>query len=167
MSEAHSPHLSSHLGVPARTSNQLTEVTVAVGFADHPHYWRRISKLSQKYWRDKHQRSTVRKRTPSASVGESPPRPAKARTNIALMHRASTSTPWYHNVASVAAASVIMDAANAAGLSAAAAHAVSAAAFAASSNSSDSDNSDIMCSRGPIGYVVHALIQMRRIFLDC
>jgi len=159
MSEAHSPHLSSHLGVPARTSNQLTEVTVAVGFADHPHYWRRISKLSRKYWRDKHQRSAVHKWTPSASVGESPPRPAKARTNIALMHGASTSTPRCHNVASVAAASVTMDAANAAGLAAAAAaHAVSAAAFAASSNSSDSDNSDIMCSRGPIGYVVHALI---------
>jgi len=34
MSEAHSPHLSSHLGVPASTSNQLTEVTI--GFADPP-----------------------------------------------------------------------------------------------------------------------------------
>ena len=34
MSEVHSPHLSSHLGVPARTSNQLTEVTI--GFADPP-----------------------------------------------------------------------------------------------------------------------------------
>ena len=63
MSKAHSPHLSSHLGVPARTSNQLTEVTVE--FADPPHSWR-ISKLSQKYWCDKHRQRAARKRTPSA-----------------------------------------------------------------------------------------------------
>jgi hypothetical protein len=62
MSEVHSPHLSSHLGVPARTSNQLTEVTV--GFADPPHS-RRISKLSRKYWCDKHRQRAAR--TPSAS----------------------------------------------------------------------------------------------------
>jgi hypothetical protein len=70
---------------------------------------------------------------PSA-VHESPPPPAKARANIALMHGASASTPQYHNGASVAAASVTMDAANAFGL-AGAAHAVSAASLAAGSNS--------------------------------
>ena len=118
MNEAHSPHLSSHLGVPARTSNQLTEVTV--GFADPPHS-RRISKLSRNYWCDKHQQRAARKR-PSA-VRESPPPPAKARAKIALMHEASASAPQYHNVASVAAASATMEAANAAGL-AGVAHAV-------------------------------------------
>jgi hypothetical protein len=129
MSEAHSPHLSSHLGVPARTSNQLTEVTV--GFTD-PLHSRRISKLSWKYLCDKHQQRAARKRPPSA-VRESPPPPAKARANIALMHGASA--------ASVAAASVTMDAANAAGI-AGAAHAISAASLAKGSNSSDSDDSD-------------------------
>ena len=127
MSKVHSPHLSTHLGVPARTSNQLTEVTV--GFAEPPHSWR-ISKLSRKHWCDKHQQRAARK-WPSA-VCESPPPPAKAKANIALMHGGSASTP--HNVASVAAASVTMDAANAFGL-AGAAHAVSAASLAAGSNS--------------------------------
>jgi len=80
-----------------------------------PHSWRRISKLSRKYWHDKHQRRAARKWTPSA-VRESPPPPAKARVNITLMHGASTSTPRCHNVASAAAASGTMDAVNAAGL---------------------------------------------------
>ena len=63
------------------------------------------------------------------------PPPAKARANIALTtHGASASTPQYHNGASVAAASVTMDAANAFGL-AGAVHAVSAASLAAGSNS--------------------------------
>ena len=43
--------------------------------------------------------------------------------NIAPMHGASASAPQYHNVASVAAASATMEAANAAGL-AGVAHAV-------------------------------------------
>ena len=61
------------------------------------------------------------------------PPPAKARANIALTtHGASASTPQYHNGASVAAASVTMDAAIAFGL-AGAVHAVSA--FSADSNS--------------------------------
>jgi len=133
MSEAHSPHISTHLGVPVRTSNQLTEVTV--GVADPPHS-RRISKLSRKYWHDKHHQRAARKQTPSA-VHESPPPPVKARANIALMHGASASTPQCHNVASVAAvtaAYVTMDTANAFGL-AGAAHAISVASLAASSNS--------------------------------
>ena len=57
----------------------------------------------------------VRKWTPCA-VRESPPPPAKAKVNIALMHGASASNPRCHNVASVAAASGTMDAVNAAGL---------------------------------------------------
>ena len=61
-----------------------------------------------------------------------PPPPAKARAKIALIHGASTSTPQYHNVASVAAASVTMDTANAFGL-AGAVHAVSTA-FAGSNS---------------------------------
>ena len=77
-----------------------------------------------------HNDKNARKRT--SGVRESSPPPAKARANIALMHRASTSTPQYHNGASVAAASVTMDAANAFGL-AGAAHAVPAAS--AGSNS--------------------------------
>ena len=62
------------------------------------------------------------------------PPPAKARANIALTtHGASASTPQYqHNGASVAAASVTMDAAIAFGL-AGAVHAVSV--FSADSNS--------------------------------
>jgi rubrerythrin len=67
---------------------------------------------------------------PSAAVQ---PPPAKARANIALTtHGASAFTPQYHNGASVAAASVTMDAAIAFGL-AGAVHAVSA--FSADSNS--------------------------------
>ena len=99
--------------------------------------------------------SAACKRTPSAAIGESPPRAAKARANNALMHRASVSAPRCHDVASVAASSVATDAGNAAGL--AAAHAVSAPALAAaagsmassvcsinSSNSSDSEDSDMV-----------------------
>ena len=51
------------------------------------------------------------------------------RANNALMHGASASAPRYHDVVSVAAASVATDAGNAAGH--ADAHAVSVAAFAA------------------------------------
>ncbi len=161
------------IGVHAMTSNQLPEVVV--GFAGPPHP-RRISKLSRKYWCDKHRlkqestpvipvspnhpaASAACKRTPSAAVHESPPRAAKARANNALMHRASASAPRCHDVASVAAASVAKDAGNAAGL--AAAHAVSAAALAAavgsiaspvcsvnSSNSSNSEDSDMFGGGG-------------------
>ena len=73
------------------------------------------------------------------------------RANNALMHGASTSAPQYHDVVSVAAASVATDACNAAGL--ADAHAVSVAAFAVaagsvasparSGNSSNSSGSDL------------------------
>ena len=45
MSEANSPHLSSHLGVPARSSNQLTEVTV--GFANPPPFSEDIQALPE------------------------------------------------------------------------------------------------------------------------
>ena len=140
-----------------------------------PHPWR-ISKLSRKYWRDKHRlklkqesmpvipvnpnhsaASAARKRTPSATVRESPPQAAKARANNALMHGASASAPRCHDVASVAVASVTTDAGNTAGL--AAAHAISAAALALaatagsialpvcsvnSSNSSNSEDSDMI-----------------------
>jgi rubrerythrin len=60
------------------------------------------------------------------------------------MHGASASIPKCHNVASVAAVSITMDAANNAAGLAGAAHAVSAAVLTAGSNSSDSDNSDIL-----------------------
>jgi len=152
------------IGVHVMTSNQLPEVVV--GFAGSPHPWR-ISKLSRKYWCDKHQlkqestpvipvntnhpaASAACKRIPSAAVRKSPPRAAEARANNALMHRASASAPRCHDVASVAASSVATDAGNAAGL--AAAHAVSAAALAAAAgsmassvcsvNSSNSSNSE-------------------------
>ncbi len=151
------------------TFNQLPEFVV--GFTNPPHPWR-ISKLSRKYWRNKHRlkkefvpvipvnrnhpaASAARKRTPSAAVRESPPRAAKARANNALMPGASASTPRCHDVASVAAVSVATDAGNAAGV--AAAHDLSAAALAAaagsvaspvcsvnSSYSSDSDDSDMI-----------------------
>ncbi len=132
----------------------------------------RISKLSLKYWLNKHwlkqesmpvipdnpnhpAASAARKRAPSAAVLESPPRAAKTRADNALLHGASASAPRCHDVASVAAASVATDAGNAAGL--ADAHAVTDAALAAaagsvalpalsvnSSNSSDSDVSDMI-----------------------
>ena len=151
------------------TFNQLPEFVV--GFTDPPHP-RRISKLSRKYWCNKHRlkqesmpvipvnrnhpaASAARKRTPSAAVRESPPRAAKAKKNNALMHGASASAPRFHDVASVAAVSVAMDAGNVAGVTAA--HAVSAAALAAaagsvaapvcsvnSSYSSDSDDLDMI-----------------------
>ena len=109
------------------SSNQLPEVVV--GFSGPPHP-RMISKLSQKYWRDKHllwqesmpvipvnpnhpAASAACKRTPSAAVRESPPRAAKARADNALMqHGASASPPQCHDVASasVAVASVATDA---------------------------------------------------------
>jgi hypothetical protein len=144
------------LAIPM-TSNQLPEVLI--GFADPPPP-RKISKLSSKYWCDKHPlqlasmpvspvnpnhptASTARKQTPSAAVHQSPPRAAKIRANNALVHGASASAPW-----------IATDAGNGAGL--ANAHAVSVAAFAAaagsvtasarsddSSNSSESD-SDII-----------------------
>ena len=109
------------------SSNQLPEVIV--GFAAPPHL-RRISKLSRKYCRDKHQlwqesmpvipvnpnhpaASAACKWTPSAAVRESPPQATKARTNNALMHGASDShPPWCHDVVSVAVASVTTDAGN-------------------------------------------------------
>ena len=149
----------------AMTSNPLPEVVI--GFADPPHPWR-ISKLSLKYWRDKHHlrqesmpvipvnpnhpaASAARKQTPSTAVCKSPPQAAKMRANNALMHEASASAPRYHDVVSVAAAFVATDAGNAAGL--ADAHAVSVAAFAAAAgsltlpahsiNSSNSSESDL------------------------
>ena len=92
---------------PIMSSNQLPEVVV--GFAGPPHLWR-ISKLSRKCWRDKHQlwqdsmpvipvnpnhpsASAARKWTPSAVICESPPQAAKARANNALMHGDSASPP--------------------------------------------------------------------------
>ena len=77
--------------------------------------------------------SPVCKQTPSAAIQKSPPRAAKMRANNALMHGTSASAPWYHDVVSVAAASVATDAGNAAGLTDA--HAVSVAAFAAAAGS--------------------------------
>jgi len=103
--------------------------------------------------------SAARKRTPSAAVRESPPRAvAKARANNALMHGASASRPpRYHVVASVAVASVAMDAGNAAGLAAALAVSTATSVAAAagslalpacsvnsSNDSSDSEDSDMM-----------------------
>jgi len=84
--------------------------------------------------------SAASKRTPSAAVHESPPRAAKARANNALMHGASASLPQCHDVASVAVASVAMDAGNAAGL--ASARAVSTATFAAAAGSLANDSKD-------------------------
>jgi hypothetical protein len=151
---------------PAMSSNQLPEVVV--GFAGPPHP-RRISKLSRKYWRQESMpvipvnpnhpaASAACKWTPSAAVRESLPQAAKTRANNALMHGASASAPWCHDVASVAVASVATDAGNnAAGL--AAAHAVSAASLALaaaagsiaspvcpvnSSNSSNTEDSDMI-----------------------
>ena len=64
--------------------------------------------------------SAARKHTPSVAVRKSPPWAVKVRVNNALMHGASASRPsWCHNVASVAVASVPMDAGNAAGLASA------------------------------------------------
>ena len=170
------------IGVPAMTSNQLPEVLV--GFTDPPHS-RRISKLSRKYWCDKHRlkqesmpiipvnsnhpaASAARKQTPSVAVYESPPRAAKARANNALMHGASASAP--HNVASVAAASVTTDAGNAAGV--AAAHALSAAALdvtagsvaspLCSVNSSLSSDSDIVVLPVAIVVLPVALLPLAR-----
>jgi hypothetical protein len=74
------------IGVPAMISNQLHEVIV--GFADPPHP-QRMSKLSRKYWHDKHQlkqesmpvipvdpnhpaASAAHKRTPSVAISELP-----------------------------------------------------------------------------------------------
>ena len=72
------------------------------------------------------------------------------------MHGTSASAPWYHDVVSVAAASVATVAGNAAGL--AYAHAVSVATFAASAgsvalparsvNSNNSSESDLDIIRG-------------------
>jgi hypothetical protein len=133
---------------PVMSSNRLPEVVV--GFSGPPHP-RRISKLSRKYWCDKHllrqesmpvipvnpnhpAASAARKRTPSAAVRESPPRAAKTRTNNALMHGASASPPpLCHDGASVGVASVATDAGNAAGL--ASALAVSTATLAAAAGS--------------------------------
>jgi len=148
------------IGVPAMASNQLPEVVV--GCADHPHP-HRISKLSLKYWRNK-QRIKQESMpvipfnlnhpaaSPSAALRESPQRAAKTRANNALLHVASASAPWCHDVASVASASVATDAGNAAGL--ADAHAVTDVAAAGrvsspacsvnSSNSSDSDDLDMI-----------------------
>ena len=140
-----------------------------VGFADHPHP-RRLSKLSLKYWHNKHQlkqesmpvipvnpnhpaASAACKRMPSAAIHETPPRAAKTRANNALLHGASASAPRCHDVASVvAAASVLTDAGNATGLGDA--HAVTDVAAAGSvalparsvnsSNSSDSDDLDMI-----------------------
>jgi hypothetical protein len=152
------------------SSNQLPEVVV--GFAGPPHP-RRISKLSRKYWRDKHRlwqesmpvipvnpnhptASAAHKRTPSAAVHESPPQAAKARANNALMHGASASPPRCHNVASVAVASVATDAGNAAGLASALAVSTTTLVAAAgslaspacsvnsSNDSSDSKDSDMI-----------------------
>ena len=153
------------------SSNQLPEVVV--GFSGPPHP-RMISKLSQKYWRDKHllwqesmpvipvnpnhpAASAARKRTPSAAVRKSPPRAAKARANNALMHGASASPPPCHDVASVGVASVATDAGNAAGL--ASALAVSTATLAAaagspacsvnsSNDSRDREDSDMIAGEG-------------------
>ena len=157
------------IGVPAMASNQLPEVVV--GLADHPHP-RRISKLSLKYWLNKHRfkqesmpvipvnpnhpaANAARKRAPSAAVLESPPRAAKTRADNALLHGASASAPRCHDVASVADASVATDTGNAACL--ADAHAITNAALAAAagsialpalsvnrSNSSDSDDSEMI-----------------------
>jgi hypothetical protein len=132
---------------PVMSSNQLPEVVV--GFSGPPHLWR-ISKLSRKYWRDKHllwqesmpvipfnpnhpAASTACKRTPSAAVCKSPSRAAKVRANNALMHEASAPPPPCHDVASVAVASVATDTGNAAGL--ALALAVSTATLAAAAGS--------------------------------
>jgi len=76
------------------------------------------------------QPTTPQHRRAATNAPTLPPIPPP--THYALMHGASASTP--HNVASVAAASVTMNAANAFGL-AGAAHAVSAASLAAGSNS--------------------------------
>jgi hypothetical protein len=147
------------------SSNQLLEIVVGSAGTPHP---RRISKLSRKYWLDKHRlwqesitmpvipvnqnhpaASAARRRTPRSAVRESPPRAAKDRANNALMQHggASASPPRCHDVASVDVASVlamdageITDAAqNAAGL--ASALAVSTATFAAAAGRSN-DSSD-------------------------
>jgi hypothetical protein len=160
---------------PVMSSNQLPEVVV--GFSSPPHP-RRISKLSRKYWRDKHllrqesmpvipvnpnhpvaSAARKRKRTPrSAAIRESPPRAAKTRENNALMHGASAPPPPpCHDVASVGVASVATDAGNAASL--ASALAVSTATLAAtagspacsvnsSNDSSNSEDSDVIAGGG-------------------
>jgi hypothetical protein len=125
------------------TSKQLPEVVI--GFTDPPHPWR-ISKLSLKYWHNKHHlrqesmpvipvnpnhpaASAARKLTHSAAIHESPPAAAKMRANNALTNGASASAPWYHDVVSVAAASVATNTGNVTDL--ADAHAVSVTTFAA------------------------------------
>ena len=140
------------------SSNQLPEIVVGSTGPPHP---QRISKLSRKYWLDKHRlrqesnmpvipvnpnhpaASAARKRTSSTAIRESPPRAAKARADNALMqHGASASPPQCHDVASasVAVASVATDASkktdaakNAAGL--ASALAISTATLAATAGS--------------------------------
>ena len=155
---------------PVMSSNQLPEIVVGSAGPPHP---RRISKLSRKYWRDKHRlrqesimpvipvnpnhpaaSATRSKRTPIAAVRKSPPRAAKERANNALMqHGASASPPRCHDVASVAVASVATDAGektdaakNAAGLASALAGSTAtlAAAAGSSNDSSDSEDSDMI-----------------------
>jgi hypothetical protein len=155
---------------PVMSSNQLPEIVVGSAGPPHP---RRISKLSRKYWRDKHRlqqesimpvipvnpnhpaaSATRSKRTPIAAVRESPPRAAKERANNALMqHGASASPPRCPDVASVAVASVATDAGektdaakNAAGLASALAGSTATIAAAAdsSNDSSNSEDSDMI-----------------------